>query len=56
MVGIVAAAHGAGAHTARLMLAICAVRRSFGVVMLRNGAMVPGAARGRVRAPCSSSE
>jgi len=56
MIGILAAAHGAGTHTASLMLAIRAVRRSFGVVMLRNGAMIPGAACGRVGGPSSSGK
>jgi hypothetical protein len=56
MIGIVAAAHRAGGHTVGLMLAICAVCGSLGVVMLRNGAMFAGAARRCVRVPCSSGE
>jgi len=56
MIGILAAAHGAGVHAASLMLAIRFVCRSLGVVMLRNGAMIPGAARCGVRAPCGYSE
>jgi hypothetical protein len=56
MLGILAAAHRAGGHPDGLMFAIRPVCRSLRVVMLRNGAMIPGATRRRVRAPRSSSE
>jgi len=56
MFGILAAAHRAGGQTTSLMLAGRRVCRSFGVVMLRNGAMIARAARRCVRAPCSSGE
>ena len=56
MFGTLAAAHGAADHTVGLMLAVRPVCRSFGVVMLRNGAMIARAARRRVRVPHSSGQ